>query len=1057
MEQEDIIINGKVIGVMKRSKRKAVKQLAMKDKRGIKTRYRASIIISIVIVIVTFAGLIKINNFNKDYRYSAQRGILNIEEWDMQNTIPLNGEWEFYPNVLLEPKDINTEQFKEHKKNMRYIKVPGEWNSSLNKDASSVGSGTYRLRIKVPKNTAYGIKTKTIRSSSKIYLNEHEIIQVGKPALEIEDFESESKYRVGGGHTLDKEIEILVQVSNYNFASGGMLKAIEFGTFQTIIKTNKKDYAVDMLIISIYLVLGIYFAISYLQRKKEIYLLYFSLMNLAMGLYQSTLNEQVLDLLFTYNFAIRTRVQIVGMIVTALCMLRFTHHLFTQYSNKKTVKIISTINITVLIIAVIIDFEKFSANIFNLIPAILSVGYITGYIYVIYILFKAIFNNEDSLEYIFIITTSLLLYWILMVLKIFLEIDIEKLQVMLNILMIGSTVGLISHRSQLDYMKANDLAEKLIQQNKLKDEFLANASHELRTPLQVILNLTENLLEGKKGTLNLKQQESLLFIHQEGQRLIRLVWDLLDASRIKKGELILKLGLVKPYAITDEILREMKLLVPSEKSITFENKMDKNFPPVYADTDKFRQIIYNLVHNAIKYTRQGEILVLGEVVSGYAKITVKDTGIGIEDKHHKEIFDTFYRVNNENYIEQGLGLGLSISRYLVEAQGGTISVDSIYGKGSSFSFTLPLYNQNEEESGIVQLDTQTDLKLKEKREDKTRQNGPEILIVDDELENQQVLKNMLNELNVNTRVTSNGGEALEIIQKNKIDLVIVDFLLPDMCGSELCKEIRREYSMVELPIILLTASGKIAGDINIFKYGINDFHRKPVHLVELRSRVQSLLKIKTTVEEGLEREFQYFQSQISPHFLYNTINTIIGLSYTDSEKTRKALNNLSIYFRGKLDIHKKVGFITLQSELELIKAYLEIEELRFGERLTVEYDIEENLRAMIPPLTLQPIVENSVCHGIAPRGENGIIKITAREKPEGFVQITIEDNGMGMSKEKQEEILGGNAQGIGCTNVIEKINMIKNASLTLESDLGKGTRVTITIPESKQNERNHFM
>ncbi len=204
--------------------------------------------------------------------------------------------------------------------------------------------------------------------------------------------------------------------------------------------------------------------------------------------------------------------------------------------------------------------------------------------------------------------------------------------------------------------------------------------------------------------------------------------------------------------------------------------------------------------------------------------------------------------------------------------------------------------------------------------------------------------------------------------------------------------------------------------------------------------------------KAINKEFQYFYSQISPHFLYNTLNTIIGLSYNDNDKVkiRKALNNLAVYLRGKLDTHQGNEFVSLDSELELVTAYLEIEEMRFNDRFKVIYDIQDGLDIMIPLLTLQPIVENAIHHGLSKKLDSGELKITAKRNIDGFVSIIISDNGLGITIEKQMELLNKKTERVGFKNVMQKINMIKGASLSLKSDIGEGTIIEITIPEVKR-------
>lgn len=666
------------------------------------------------------------------------------------------------------------------------------------------------------------------------------------------------------------------------------------------------------------------------------------------------------------------------------------------------------------------------------------------------------YGKIDSLEYILVITTSMFSYWLLLSLKTFLEMDLGNIPVMLISITLFGVAALMSQRLHLDYQEARDKSEKMIRYDRLKDEFLVKSSHQLRTPLQSILHSIKDLLEGNKGSLNIEQQEDLLLIYHEGGRLIRLTDDLQEASLIKEGKIKMRFTSVEPYKVVEDIVEELEILIPIKDGVVIKNQIPKEFPALKADSDKFRQIVYDLLHNAIKFTKAGEIIISASLVNGQAEIIVSDTGIGIEEKHQKEVFDIFYQKGEEGEANQGLGLGLSIVKYLVENQDGKIGVESILGKGSSFIFTLPLYHEDIEEDKIIyagdngfvtNMSTDISSKLYNNSE-------PKILIIENDILNQKILSNIINELNYNIIIANCGIEALDILRNNKIDLIILDFMLPDLTSSELCNKIRQESSMVELPILLLTASGRTADLMNAFNFGVNDFQKKPIDSEELKSRIQSLLLMKTSSEKALEKEFQYFYSQISPHFLYNTLNSIIGLSYIDSEKTRKGLINLSIYFRGKLDIHRKKGLVTLESELELVTAYLEIEKMRFGEGLEVEYNIEEDLNTMIPPLTLQTIVENSIHHGLSSKDRGGKITISTKKEIKGFISIIIEDNGRGMTLEQQEELLRGHGKGIGFKNVVERIKILRGANLILESKLDKGTKVEIIIPEVKDYESN---
>ncbi len=270
-------------------------------------------------------------------------------------------------------------------------------------------------------------------------------------------------------------------------------------------------------------------------------------------------------------------------------------------------------------------------------------------------------------------------------------------------------------------------------------------------------------------------------------------------------------------------------------------------------------------------------------------------------------------------------------------------------------------------------------------------------------------------------------------------------------GLEVCEIVRRDYDVAELPIIILTAAGQLTDLVVSFKGGANDFLKKPVNMEELKIRIDSLLLIKESSKEAIKNELNSLSMQIPPHFLYNTFNTIIGLSYKDQEKTREALQYLSIYFRAKLDYNTQNNLIPLENEIELVQAYLAIEKLRFGERLHIKYDIDDNIEAVIPSMTIQPLVENAVNHGVVSKQSGGTVKVVMKKVDQG-IKIIIEDNGVGIPIEKQEELLNGKGTRIGFSNPFRKLKLIKNATFSLESTVGKGTKITIILPEVDYNE-----
>jgi len=409
-------------------------------------------------------------------------------------------------------------------------------------------------------------------------------------------------------------------------------------------------------------------------------------------------------------------------------------------------------------------------------------------------------------------------------------------------------------------------------------------------------------------------------------------------------------------------------------------------------------------------------------------------------------------------------LGLSITKKIVEGAGGRIWVTSEAGKGSCFTFTLPLAT-DEQLSGHKEVNNRemyeqvasTQMKNREPKQPqvvlsaKVKGSKPyTVLVVDDEPANLKVLIAMLRSLHYSVIAAGSGQEALDIIETEKVDLLILDLMMPHMTGYEVCKTIRQKRDLVDLPVIILTAAGQLSDLVVSFQLGANDYLQKPVNLKELEMRIESLLLMKKSAQDAVEHELSYFYAQITPHFLYNTINAIIALSWFDQEKTRTALNHLSTYFRGKLDYRKQRSLVPLEEEVQLVMAYLAIEQMRFEDRLHIEYHIDETIRTYIPAMTLQPLVENAVRHGITKRKKGGTLRLAIeREQEQQHIKITIEDNGVGIPPEKQQELLRGRNERLGFTNPFRKLSLIKGTRFQLNSEMGKGTTIIIHMLETR--------
>ena len=858
-----------------------------------------------------------------------------------------------------------------------------------------------------------------------------------------------------------RHIELVIHVSSYDYRAGGILKPIRFGAAEIIDRQDNRSRAVDSIAIVVCLAFALHSFFSWLQRKNDRFLLHAAIAGLFLALYLSTLGEQLLGLLYHYDYYMRLRIQIFCMPTIAMQLLLFTKNLLPGHGNRFALRA----NLWYLAALVLFVFNRPSSSMFipiGVSQLLIGIGTVVTFIHIAWIMFRSMSDNEDSSDYLVVIFASLFSYWTVMLLKMLFEMNTGKIpdiMIMLTSFVVSLMAG---DRLQADRRRAQELSEELLVSDHMKNDFLASTSQELRSPLHDVIGLSRRLLEGQKGSLNKGQQEDLYRILNESFRLSGLVDDLADATPLADSQLPLNCKAFRAQDVCRSLVEEMQLLTGDEHSVVLTCDIEDDFPEIYADAERFKQIVFHLLHNAVKFTDQGHVAIRAAVRDGMAECSVEDTGRGIPKAHINRVFDSLYRYG-EDESGHGLGLGLTIARRLVEQHGGTIRVQSEEGSGSIFSFTVPLYQPKEVSQKASPKDAASGTAaadmcviygspaefgtLKTIQEQASTQTGPVILVVDSEAASRSVLLDLLAPEGYRLLFTGDTDDLLLQIKRHDVDLVILDLMQPDVEGVLLCEAIRQEYAMAELPVLMFTSSGRRRDLARSFQCGANDYVKKPADAAELKSRVASLLQMKLSAREALERELHYFYYEISPHFLYNTLNTIIGLSYSDGEAARSALTSLGTYLRGKMEYYSHNSLIAMSEELELVEAYLDIEKLRFGDRLQTEMDIEE-VALSVPPLFLQPLVENAVRHGMAD-GRNLCVRITVHRKGNGLCVITVEDNGPGMTKEQQSRLMDGDSEGLGFANVLRRIRLIPGAAMRIESEPGQGSRIIIELKEGR--------
>ncbi len=422
--------------------------------------------------------------------------------------------------------------------------------------------------------------------------------------------------------------------------------------------------------------------------------------------------------------------------------------------------------------------------------------------------------------------------------------------------------------------KEHRVAQQLRQVNRIKDEFLANTSHELRTPLNGIIGLAESLKDRADEPIPQEMEENLSLIVACGKRLANLVNDILDFSKLKNQGLELR---CKPIdlKVTANVVLTLSEPLKGAKALRLVNDIPDDLPAAYADEERLLQILHNLVGNAVKFTEAGSVVVSAERRQERIAVRVKDTGVGISDTHFERVFESFEQADGSVEREfGGAGLGLAVTKQLVELHGGRIWVESILGEGTTFTFTLPVSERTpvksktapppslpEQTSALRSLEAGMPIEMAEPPEEPLKPVDEKfsVLVVDDERVNRQVLVNHLSAQNYLITQASGGAEALELIERFSFDLVLLDIMMPKMSGYEVCRKIRERYSVNELPVIFLSAKNQVDDLVASFASGANDYLTKPISRGELLSRVGThvqLLDINRNLEQKVDRRTQ---------------------------------------------------------------------------------------------------------------------------------------------------------------------------------------------------------
>ncbi len=943
-------------------------------------------------------------------KVNAKDGILDLAQLNDIKLLSLSGEWKFTENDFVNPKIYNYKA-----KNQV---VPKKWDSD-------VQFGTYQLLIKLPNvNQEVGLRVRNVWSAHKIYVNGNKLSEIGKIATSKTNAVPENPSYEIYFKPNSKQLLLTMHVANFHNARGGIVFPIDFGDAQLIKLDVQNDVSIESTAIFLLFIFSMFHLTIYLLRKNYVAFFYSGLYFLSLSLVIMTRGERVLlrkfpELSFEFYFRFQDSVTYFSAILFILFIINTMPSIMTRRQINILFLPILIYSLAILLFParslsnmqyIFFFYMNFLlliiiVNVFRVIfqkKWLLPKNEIVSVIFILLFLF--LFSFSGSFDQLFFNGSN-----------IFNRIGLLGFVISMNVF-----VGIrLINRTEA----AENLSNRIEKANIAKDLFLEVTLQELKNPVFHAINLTKSPeFNAMKGIHHSK----INMIEQLLERFLYLLDDLRDFTQIRFQDHSFEVQSTNARMVIQHIAKLMTFTL-SKKQIEFDIKVPETLY-VLADEKRLGQVFYRILVEASSYAINGRI--------------------EVEAYHEQQFICITFKVNS-NQIEcgeQSKIKDLLFVRELIEEMNGHFHIKE-NENSHYFIVQLPFH----EYKFVKYSDQEKELETKQFISAGIDvQDSQVILVVEDDPIYAEVLSSILS-LKYRVIIAYTAQEALTKLQgESKISFIIIDELMPGMDGVELTKLIRKQYSMMELPIIMTTLDNYPSNIETIFSAGVNDYLIKPVTKDALLARLSAIEQTKHAIELAIENEMAFLQAQIKPHFLYNALSNIISFCYTDGERAAHLLSMLSSYLRYIFESGKGSHHSTLQKELDIIEAYVEVEKARFGERLSFSCLVEKTIdpdKIDIPSLLIQPLVENAIRHGVFEKEGNGTVQLIISLKND-LLHIEIVDDGIGMSLKQCEYLLEGRAtsQGIGFANVLRRIREISKGEINLHSAIGKGTSIVLSLP-----------
>ena len=769
---------------------------------------------------------------------TAQHGILEVSDWNFEHdgTIKLTGEWEFYWDTLIAPAQFPTEIPPE------YHHFPHIWTDlpDTGHNYSKFGYATYKLTVVMPQKShkIMALHLHDFYTAYRLWLNDTLVTQKGR--VGINDEESIPKWMTVTKPFAanDDTLEFVLQISNFDHSKGGLAIAPELGIADDLLQEQQTLLGADLLLTGALIMGGLFFMGLFLFGRKNKAILYFSLFCIVYSYRIIGTGEYYLHTIFPHlSWYLTIRLEYISLFLSPFLFMLFMQSVYPKETGKIPAMILKVTSLTLVLISLLLPPVIFTALLKPYL--VFLVFYI---LYSIWVFLLAAIRKREGAVFAVISIFFVSIVFSMQILNYLGYIGIHPYLYFLGYALFFFFQSLILSYRFAAYFKLATIKAKM--GAKAKADFLATMSHEIRTPMNGVIGMTSLL---RRTPLTKEQSEYVETIHTSSDNLLTIINDILDFSKIENGKLQVEKQPFDLFKIVQEVFSLFSNMA-AKKDLQLILKKDENlYPYLIGDSNRLKQILVNLVGNAIKFTDSGTITLsirIKKEASDHLILlfSVTDTGIGIPKEKFSLLFKSFSQLDSTSARQfDGTGLGLAISKQLVNLMHGDIWVESEVNKGSSFSFTIRTI-KGPKPASEKKLENTNE---KSETSKSKKYDGFAVLIAEDNLINQKIAFNLLKALGVKSDIAPNGKEALNACKNKCYDLVFMDIQMPEMDGIEATKAIlahclRNHQQSPRIIAMTANVMGNVKEDC--LNAGMVDFITKPFTMEQLKTALDKWLR-----------------------------------------------------------------------------------------------------------------------------------------------------------------------------------------------------------------------